>query len=289
MAKAIGASIVLILGMTAAILAFGQDAAGLSLFQDKVGLVVVAGPISTSIPTMRHLDRFARDNSIRAIILRVDSPGGAVGPSQEIYREVERTRAIKPVVCSMGGVAASGGYYIAAPCTKIVANPGTLTGSIGVYAAILNMKGLFEKLGLELQVIKAGKLKAAGMPDKPLTEAERAMLQSVMADTHEQFITDTARARGMKPEDMRKLADGSVFTGRQAKQLGLVDNLGNLRDAINLAAKLAGIKGRPKVVVARDEEQSLLGLFLEQRITHAIKVLFQELAPQGLQYRYLPE
>jgi protease-4 len=201
---------------------------------DKVALVRIEGPIIDSKHFVDEIKEYADDSSVRAIVLRVDSPGGAVAPSQEIHAEVKRVVADKKVVVSMGSVAASGGYYIAAPSTKIVANPGTITGSIGVIMEIPNLEGLMDKVGIK-----------------------RRLLQGVMDDVHEQFIQAVAEGRGMTFEDVAKLSDGRIFSGRQAKELGLVDELGSLEDAIDLTAKLAGIKGAPRIV-EKEEELTLI-------------------------------
>ncbi len=181
-------------------------------------------------------------------MLRVDSPGGAVAPSQEIYAEVKRAVENKKVVTSMGAVAASGGYYVAAPSSKIMANPGTITGSIGVIMEIPNFEGLMDKVGIKTTVVKSGKYKDMASAMRELTPEERRLLQGVMDDVHEQFIQAVAEGRGMTFEDVAKLSDGRIFSGRQAKELGLVDELGSLEDAIDFTAELAGIEGEPQIV-----------------------------------------
>ncbi|MCB2189226.1 MAG: signal peptide peptidase SppA [Deltaproteobacteria bacterium] len=279
-------SVVIALLFTGGVALLGDSGEGGSLFREKVGVVEITGAIDNPGPAMLALDKFRRDSSIRAVVLRVDSPGGGVGASQEIYREVERTAMQKPVVCSMGGVAASGGYYVSAPCTKIVANPGTLTGSIGVIATIPDLQNLFDKIGLKLQVIKAGALKGAGQPDRPLSEAERAMLQEVMEDTHAQFLNAVAKGRHMTLEQLKPVSDARVFTGRKAKELGLVDELGNFSDAVHTAARLAGISGRPKLVwPAEQKEPWWLELFKEEAASWLRGVLARAMAP-SLEYRW---
>jgi protease-4 len=224
---------------------------------DKVALVRIEGPIIDSKHFVAEIQEYADDSSVRAIVLRVDSPGGAVAPSQEIHAEVKRVVADKKVVVSMGSVAASGGYYIAAPSTKIVANPGTITGSIGVIMEIPNLEGLMDKVGIKTTVIKSGKYKDMASALRELTPEERRLLQGVMDDVHEQFIQAVAEGRGMTFEDVAKLSDGRIFSGRQAKELGLVDELGSLEDAIDLTAKLAGIEGAPRIV-EKEEELTLI-------------------------------
>lgn len=218
--------------------------------EDRVALIRVEGVILDSQQTITELKRFADNPLVKAIVLRIDSPGGGVVPSQEIYDAVQRIRNKnnKAVIASMGTVAASGGYYIAAATDRIVANPGSLTGSIGVIMEMANVEGLLKKIGVEGVVVKSGKFKDVGSPLRKMTEEEKALLQSVMDDVHMQFIDAVAEGRALEVSTVQALADGRIFTGRQAKEAKLVDELGNLDDAIQLAADLAGIEGEPKVV-----------------------------------------
>ncbi len=220
---------------------------------EKVAIVRVTGVIIDSDRVIKELKEYSKDRSVKAIVLRVDSPGGAVAPSQEIYEEILRIKKNKKVVVSMGSVAASGGYYISAPADRIVANSGTLTGSIGVIMEIPNVRGLMEKVGIKTEVVKSGKHKDMASVFKSMTPEERKILQAVLDDVHEQFIRAVSEARGMKFEDVKKLADGRVFTGRRAKELGLVDELGNLHDAVMLAGTLSGISGEPAVVEKKEK------------------------------------
>jgi protease-4 len=218
--------------------------------QKQLALVRIEGVITDARETVDELERYAKDSSVLGIVLRIDSPGGAVVPAQEIYEAVNRLRTTydKKVVVSMGTVAASGGYYIAAASDKIVASPGTLTGSIGVIMEIPNVEGLMKKVGVESITIKSGSRKDAGSPFRRMQPEERALLQSVLDDVHHQFIEAVAKGRGLEVVDVTRLADGRVFTGRQAKAAGLVDQLGGLRDAIQAAAELVHIEGEPEVV-----------------------------------------
>ncbi len=220
---------------------------------DKVGLVRIEGPIVDSKNATDEIGDYAKDPSIKAIVLRVDSPGGAVAPSQEIYEEVKKAMAKKKVVVSMGSLAASGGYYISSPATRIVANPGTLTGSIGVIMEIPNIEGLMNKVGVKTEVIKSGKHKDIASMFRSMGKEEKEILQGVLDDVHEQFIESVAEGRKMPVEKVTALADGRIFTGRQALDAGLVDELGNLDDAVKVAAKLSGIKGEPEVVTKKEK------------------------------------
>ncbi len=235
---------------------------------EKVALVNVSGVIMDSSGVVEELKKHAKDSSVKAIVIRVDSPGGAVAPSQEIYNEVLKVKEKKKVVVSMGSVAASGGYYIAAPADKIVANAGTLTGSIGVIMEIPNFQGLMEKIGIEAQVIKSGKHKDIASVFKSLKPEEKKILQSVLDDVHDQFIRAVSDGRGMDFDKARKISDGRIFTGRMAKEAGLVDELGSLEDAIALAGQLSGIKGEPEVV--RKEDKFSLSELLKSQIPSSL-------------------
>ena len=225
--------------------------------QNRIGVIDVTGIISGSQDIVNQVKKFRQDKRIRGIVLRIDSPGGSVGPSQEIYDEVLKTRESgKIIYASMGAMAASGGYYIASAAEKIFANPGTLTGSIGVIMAFTNAKGLMEKIGLQPKIIKAGKYKDIGSPARAMTEKERNLLQSVVDDVHQQFIEAIASGRGISIEEVTTIADGRIFTGRQAHSLKLVDELGGLQASIEQLADKVGIIGAPKIV----KEKPRLGL-----------------------------
>ena len=237
----------------------------LTLFQkniplgSRLALIRIEGPIIDSKDATDEIKEYTKDKSIKAIVLRIDSPGGAVAPSQEIYEEVKKAVAQKKVIVSMGSVAASGGYYIAAPATKIIANPGTLTGSIGVIMEIPNIEGLMNKIGIKTEVIKSGRHKDIASAFRTMGKEEREILQGVMDNVHEQFMKAVSEGRKIKMEEVRKIADGRIFTGEQAKTNGLVDDLGTLEDAIKTAATLAGIKEEP-VVVSKKDKLSVIDL-----------------------------
>ncbi len=207
-----------------------------------VGVVEISGPIVVADEVIETLRRFRADEAVRAVVLRIDSPGGAVGAAQEIFAEARRTDAVKPVIASLASVAASGGYYVALGARRIVANPGTLTGSIGVIARFPDLSELFAKIGYRSDVVKSGELKDLGSSDRPLSARERAVLQHVLDDVHAQFIGAVAERRGLDRTVVAPLADGRVFSGREAKELGLVDELGNFSDAIRAAAQEAGLE-----------------------------------------------
>ena len=199
---------------------------------------------------LKRLDDIEKNPQFKAILLRVNSPGGTAAGSQEVYEklmEIRNTTGMK-IVVSMGDVAASGAYYISSAADKIYADPATLTGSIGVIADLMNVQGLYKKLGLQAETLKAGKLKDMGSPNRPMTAEERKVFQALLDEAHEEFIADVAKGRNLPEAVVRRLADGRVYSGEQALRYHLIDALGNLEDAEYAAAKLAGISGEPKVV-----------------------------------------
>ena len=217
---------------------------------NKIALVKIEGVILDSREIIEELKEYNSNESVKAILLRIDSPGGAVAPSQEIYEEVKKIRdeGKKKIVTSMGSVAASGGYYIASVSDKIVANPGSITGSIGVIMEFANVSGLMKKVGVESVIIKSGKYKDIGSVFRTMTKEERDLLQGLMDDVHDQFIEAVAVGRDIEKERLIPIADGRVFTGRQAKELGLVDEIGNMQDAIRITADMVGIVGEPSIL-----------------------------------------
>ena len=241
----------------------GQDQAQrlLSLAQDKdsIGWVSIHGPIYNSQggrmwekgseQWVHRIKAMAETKGVKAIVLDINSPGGSVGAVQEIYSQILRIRKEKkiPFVAIFGDVAASGGYYIASACNKIVAHPGTLTGSIGVIFTVSNLEGLFGKIGYKMEAIKSGKFKDIGSIARPMPPEERKIMQALIDDAYGQFLGAVATGRNMKEEDVKPLANGLIFTGAQAKKAHLVDELGDSEDAVALAAKLAGISGKTKV------------------------------------------
>jgi len=255
---------------------------------EKIALVEISGQIFDSREIVRQLSKYRRDDDIKAILLRINSPGGAVAPSQEIYDEVLRVRADnKKIYASMGSLAASGGYYIAVAADRIFANPGTLTGSIGVIMAFGNAEKLMEKIGLEPQVVKSGKYKDVGSPARKMTAQERAYLQRVVDDVHQQFIDAVAQGRNITPKEARKLADGRVFTGRQALELNLVDEMGGLEDVIVKLGEAAGIQGRPKVVW-EEPPKGFMEWLMQGSLPKELKANWMPSQFPSLQFLWLP-
>jgi protease-4 len=233
---------------------------------DKVGVIEIVGAIVESQTIIDDLKAFREDDSVKAIVVRIDSPGGGVGPSQEIYREIRKTVAEKKVIVSMGSVAASGGYYVAAAGDGIIANPGTITGSIGVIMGYTNFETLMQKIGLTPIVIKSGEYKDLGSPARPMTAKEKSLLEEVTRTIHRQFVGDIAVGRAMAPDKVAAIADGRIFTGEDAQKLGLVDRLGNFGDAVQWAGELGGIEGDVDTLYPEKERPSFLEYIMESAL-----------------------
>lgn len=250
---------------------------------DKIAIINIEGIITQSNNIVRQFKKYADDDSIKAIVLRIDSPGGSVAPSQEIYSEILKVRknSNKKVITSMGNLAASGGYYIACASDKILANPGTITGSIGVIMTFSNIEELMEKLGLKTEVIKSGKYKDIGSPTRKFTEDDKKLLQGVIDDVYDQFIHVVAKNRNIDIQKVREVSDGRIFTGRQALEMGLVDKLGSLEDAVKLASQMVGIEGKPKIILEKKEKNILFKL-LDTKISSYLPNQLQILP--GLQF-----
>ncbi len=239
----------------------GSGVTTISSGGDKIALVELRGVIYDSRALVKQFKYYAEDRSIKAVVFRVDSPGGGVAASQEIYEQVRKVRkAGKPVVVSMGSVAASGGYYVSCGADSIVANPGTTTGSIGVILEATNVAGLLKKLGVRVDVVKSGKFKDTGSPFRKMTDEEKAYLQRYIDNAYHQFVRVVSKERHIPESKVLKIADGRIFTGEQALKLGLVDKLGTYEDAIQLAAKMAGIKGKPSLVKMQKKRRTLFDL-----------------------------
>ena len=253
---------------------------------EKVGVIEINGVISESKDVILNLKRFREDDSIKAIVIRIDSPGGGVGPSQEIFREIRETIKTKKVIASMGTIGASGGYYIAAGANGIIANPGTITGSIGVIIGYTNFQKIFQKIGLVPVVFKSGEYKDMGSPVREMTEKEQKIIQDFVNKIHHQFVRDVAEGRQMDQGKIGNLADGRIYTGEEAKKLGLIDRLGNLNDSIEWAGRLGGIKGKIVTVYAREKKFSFLKYITESAADELFNRLMNS-APTG-GYLYYP-
>jgi len=249
----------------------------------KVGLIRITGLIAESESVIEQIRKFAKDDSVKAIVLRVNSPGGGVGPSQEIYEEVRKLRGKKVVVTSMGALAASGGYYIACATEKIYANPGTITGSIGVIMNFVNVRDLVEKIGIRGMVVKSGEYKDIGSPVREMKPGERRLLQGVIDNVHGQFVNAVAEGRSLERKQVLTIADGRIFSGEQARELGLVDALGNLQDAVEEAGRMAKIDGEPKLIMPPKKRFSILELLRDE----AKSIIDETLSQNRMRFEYL--
>ncbi len=276
--------LVVLAALGAAASLFLGEAPGVST--GKVALIRVEGVILDSEDVIDQLKKYSKNSAVKAIVLRIDSPGGAVVPSQEIYEEIGKVKAEtkQKIVTSMGTVAASGGYYIASASDKIVANPGTLTGSIGVILELASVKDLLGKIGVKDETIKSGARKDVGTFMRDMTPDEKEYLQKVMDDVHGQFVEAVAKGRRMRVEDVWPIADGSVYTGKQAMEIGLVDQLGDLEDAIKLAGKLGKIEGEPKVIT-EEKKTSIWDILKGKDASSIFKGMFRNPFPT-LMYLY---
>jgi protease-4 len=262
----------------------GEGELSLAGMGKKVAIIDLHGVINNSADIIRQLKKYTKDSSVPAIVMHIDSPGGGVAPSQEIYEEMKKAKENgKRIVASMGSVGASGGYYVACAADTIIANPGTLTGSIGVLLEFPVAEELFKKIGLRFEVVKSGEFKDVGSYNRRMTDAERKLLQSVIDDTYDQFVEVLVENRNLSEEEALKIADGSIFTGRQAKKVGLVDELGDLEDAIKIAGEMAGIEGPPKTIKERVRKITFLDL-LTQQMEELFKLNESEKLMPKLQY-----
>lgn len=248
--------------LTGVILAIRGDRGGLRL-GERIALVEIDGVISDDRELLEQLEDYRDDASVRGYVVSINSPGGVVGPSQSIYRELRRLREDgRPVVASIGGVGASGGYLVALGADSILALPGTLTGSIGVIMEVPNASELMDKVGVQVDVVKSSEHKDIGSPFRPMGEGDRALLDSLIQDVYGQFVETVAEERDLSREQVLAVADGRVISGRQAVALGLVDGIGNLTDAIAIAGRMAGLGSDPSVVRPREDAPTILDVLL---------------------------
>lgn len=239
----------------------GSDGLGLG---GRIALIEIDGVIVDDREVLEDIRRFRRDPSVRGYLLAINSPGGAVGPSQSIFEEVRRLRVEDgaPVIASIGSVGASGGYYIALAADTIFALPGSMTGSIGVILEVPNVRGLMDKVGVDVQVVKSSEHKDIGSPFRSMSEEDRALMNVLIQDVYEQFVGAVVEERGLPAAEVRQVADGRVITGRQARAQGLVDRLGNLHAAAATAGRMAGLGERPRLVRPPEERVTLLDVLL---------------------------
>ncbi len=244
----------------------------LTLSNQKIAVIYIQGVLSDPKEVLDEINKYKDRKDIKAIVLRIDSPGGTVVAAQEIYSELQKLREKKIILASLGNVAASGGYYVACATEEIIANPGTITGSIGVISEQMNIQELTKKIGLKSYVLKSGRYKDIGSSVREMTEEEKGMLQNLMDNIHKQFIRDVAAGRNMTIQEIEPLATGMIFTGEQAEENGLVDRLGTFQDALDRASKLAGITGKPIIIYPEEKKNKIWDYFL-QSFTDEIKSL----------------
>lgn len=255
----------------------------------NVAVVEVLGGIFDSKPIVEKLRDLRKDDDVKAVVLRIDSPGGSVSASQEIFDSVKELRAVKPVVASMGTVAASGGYYIAAPASKIVANPGTVTGSIGVRLELMNVQDLLEWAHLKSITLKSGRFKDVGSATRPMTEEEKDYLERILAEMHLQFKKAVADSRGLSLEEVEKIADGRILTGQEAVAAKLVDETGSMERAFRVAADLAGIKDEPEIFYPPLQHKSVIEYLVDgmvDRLFYRVSQVF--LSPVRITFEGVP-
>jgi len=255
-----GAFVLLAITLASVVLTFSGNESGQFGFSDRVQVVDVEGELVESRTILEQLKRYEDSNSVKAILLNVDSPGGGVAASQEIYTEIKRLREKKDkiVVAYLSSTGASGAYYISCAANKIVANPGTIVGSIGVIAEWVSYADLLQWAKLKNIVFKTGEFKDTGSPTRPITENEKKYFQGLIDDMYVQFVEAVAAGRKLDLQEVRAMADGRVFTGRAAKERKLIDETGNFQDAVDLTAKLAGISGKPRLIRSVRQRVTLL-------------------------------
>ena len=255
----------------------------------EIALVRIQGMLMDSQNIVRQLSNYRHNPNVRGIVLRIDSPGGAVAPAQEIYNEIMKLKADhKTVYASMGTVAASGGYYIACAANYVLANPGTLTGSIAAVMAFSNIEELTDKIGVKPIIIKSGKYKDVGSPLRGMKLEERKLLQSVVDDVHQQFVQAVAKGRGLPVSEVNEIADGRIMTGQQALTLKLVDEMGGLEKTIELLAKKIGVEGRPKVIEEK-EETPFFDWLLQSSLPSRLAATLMPAPLPRLQYVWFPQ
>ncbi|QJB55616.1 signal peptide peptidase SppA [Pseudodesulfovibrio sp. zrk46] len=274
-------AVALFIGATAFVRAMGWTTGSFSIGKDTIGVVRIEGTILDSSDVVSWIRTLRDDEDVKGVLLRVNSPGGAIAPSQEIYQAVTALAAQKPVVASYATVAASGGYYASAPAQIIVANPGSITASIGVMAEFVTLTEALEKLGIKPEVLTTGKYKAAGTPMRELSPAQREQILGMMLDMHDQFVDDVAKARGMDRDRVAAIADGRAVTGRQALALGLVDMLGSEQQAFDKLKELCQIEGKAVLKDGPVEEKTLL-----QEVLGTVKIEFDASTTPGLKFSF---
>ena len=264
-------SLMVLTGIVLAVLSSARDSGGLSL-GDRIGVIPIEGIIADDREVLEHIRRFRDDRSIKGYVIAINSPGGSVGPSQSIYSELKKLRDEddRPVIASIGGVGASGGYYVALGADSIFALPGSLTGSIGVIMELPEIQGLMDKVGVEMRTIKSAEHKDVGSMFRDMTAGDSAVLKSLVQDVYDQFVDAVVAERKLARARLMPVADGRVLTGRQAHRSGLVDRMGNVQDAISAAGRMAGLGSDPKFTFPPEDRTTLLDLLLGRTTASAL-------------------
>ena len=252
---------------------------------NRIGVIEIKSTITSSKDTLKQIKEFRKNNLVKVLLVRIDSPGGAIGPTQEIYREIRRTIETKPVLASLGSIAASGGYYIASGCSHVMCNPGTITGSIGVIMHFPYLRGLFDKIGYDMVTIKSGQFKDIGNPAREMTPEEKQLLQGTIDEAYGQFVHDVSQGRKIPEEEIRKFADGRIIMGQTALDLKLVDSIGNYEDAIDKAAALGKIEGEPNLVYGKKEGHPILDLLLGDEASEKVNEIISSESADFLRYQ----
>ncbi len=262
---------------------FGPDDLGQD--EDTIGVVEIEGVIAESEDFVDDLDRWVDDDGVEAILVRINSGGGSVAPSQEMYYAIQRAAEEKPLAVSMGNVAASGGYYAACGSDTIVANAGTITGSIGVITQFFNVERLVDRIDLEVHTVKSGDFKDSGSPFRPFEEEDEEIFSDMVFDIHDQFVEHIAECRDQEVDEIAEVADGRVFTGRQAYEHGLIDDVGTFQDVVDLLAEEAGIDD-PDVVYPPEERMGLIGRLFEAAVGSSLSEIEDRKKPR-INYEYV--
>lgn len=260
-------------GIVLAVLSSAGESSGRRFgLGDRIAVIPIEGIIADDREVLEHIRRFRADGSIKGYVVAINSPGGSVGPSQSIYNELKKLRDEddRPVIASIGGVGASGGYYVALGADSIFALPGSLTGSIGVIMELPQIQELMDKVGVEMRVIKSAEHKDVGSVFREMTPGDSAVLNSLVQDVYDQFVDAVAVERKIARGRLMPVADGRVMTGRQAQRSGLVDRLGNVHDAISAAGRMAGLGSDPKFAFPPEDRTTLLDLLLGRTTAGAL-------------------
>lgn len=269
-------SLMVISGLILAVLNTRGDGAGLGL-GERIAVIPVEGMIGDDKEVLENIRRFRENRSVKGFVVAINSPGGEVGPSQSIYREIKRLRDSdkRPVIAAINSVGASGGYYVALGADSIYANPGAITGSVGVIMELPNVGGLMQKVGVDMQVVKSAEHKDIGSPFREMSPSDRKVLDAMVQDVYAQFVETVALERRQTREKLGSLVDGRVLSGRQAMHAGLIDRIGNFNDAVAAAARMAKIGKEPKLLYPPEKGVTLFDVIMGRAAAHAMSKIMR--------------